>query len=227
VSQTFCLITAALLAGQAPEMRVAPVPADGIITSNPGCNCNRGMSEGTWQQGRIYQEPSERGGLFSRLGRRLRSLFGDDEQSEPMPNGPQRQVIETPPTPAPVINSEPPLAGQSQGQPVKVTVRSSPAPQAQITSVQPQAGVQIIEEKQGTTLTGRLAFLPANGGTWMVRHGDGQGGLAVLSTSANMDGFRNGDLVTVEGDFQNGQAPSGLGAPIFRAHTVRVLEHAQ
>jgi hypothetical protein len=240
---TFCLITATLLAGQAPDTRLSAVPTDGgavIVAPGAGCNCNRDGTPGAWQQGRPYPDARERGGLLSRLGHRLRSLFGDDEQSQMPANGFRGDVIAAPAAPAapaPVVMSEPPLADQVQAQPaatynpIKVTVRSSPAAQAPTGAVRPQTAVQKVEEKQGSSLTGRLAFLPSNGGTWMVHYGepgaDANGGLVVLSTAASMAGFRDGDRVTVEGDFLNGQANTDLGAPIYRAHTVRLIEHAQ
>ena len=60
MSPTFCLITAALLTGQVPQTRLAPVPSDpepaGIVAPNPGCGCNRGAPEGVWHQGRSQEE---------------------------------------------------------------------------------------------------------------------------------------------------------------------------
>jgi hypothetical protein len=154
VSPTLCLLTAALLSGQ-----------------SPGCNC--GVSAAAvGQQVPVYEMPQQRPGLFPRLGQRLRSLFGGDDNEtigpiqgrfEVVPQqvqvAPQADIVEEQSAEPMMSDREPPLAGQSKVSahaPIPVTDKnSSPAPEvldgnlppgAQVISDPLPPGVEVIEE---------------------------------------------------------------------------------
>jgi hypothetical protein len=188
----------------------------------------------------------ERGGLFSRLAARIHHLFHHDEelatpwQVETVPGQPVwpgrntvGDAVELSEVPA--TAGEPPLAGQSVPNPVGTTVPVLDGPVApgplQATGVAAPKLSSPGHDEQYHNITGRLAFLASGGGIWMVRYGDPDsdrfGGLVVLATAANMDGLRNGDMVAIQGELLNPRPDHALGAPIFRASEVTLIEHAE
>jgi hypothetical protein len=243
------LITAALLTAQAP---VGPAPAAGYSTYGEPAASRQfvPVSDGSY----------ERRGLLSRLGQRLHNLFGPSEDQAygaPVRSYFQAPVIQQQgPAPAPgeiseeqsaPVEAEPPLAGQPQKAtapaPIPVTDAQGLPPGAQVIEGPLPTGAEVIEEPARKLpaqaghdepyhrITGRLAFVPSGGGTWLIRYADEGadrfGGLVELSTAASMTDLHNGDLVTAEGEMLNADAGSGLRAPLFRAHTVRLVEHVQ
>ena len=77
-------------------------------------------------------------------------------------------------------------------------------------------------------VTGQLFYIHAESGLWVVRYApldreDRYGGSFVLAPAVNMDGFREGDLVTVHGDMLiEGRATKYLGGPLYRAMSVKL-----
>jgi hypothetical protein len=171
---------------------------------------------------------------------------------------PAGEIIEEQSAPAGPVEREPPLNRRpvrlSAPAPVAVSDVQGLAPGASLGNADRTPGTRILDEplppgeqvieKGSPTLparaghdaqyhrvTGRLAFLPSGGGTWMVRYADSDtdryGGLLELSTSASMDGLHSGDLVTVEGEIVNSSTAEDAQAPLFRAHTVCLVEHVQ
>jgi hypothetical protein len=254
MSASFCLIAASLLAGQAPDGRLTPVPTGGesaqVITSNPGCNCGRtSQAPVTWQA-----QPQQRG-LFPRLRQRVRSLFADDDQPTfvNQPTSYQGAVIQNRPAASPVAQNtsspigsaeeqgafasdrEPPLAvagvsRPSLGAPIPVEQRGrSLAPMGPQTSGVPSESVMGHDELY-QSIVGRLELQPNSNGMWVIRYGgrdDRYGGALALSTVEEMKEYHPGQLVAVQGEILGARPAVGLGLPIFRVQTISPVEIAR
>jgi hypothetical protein len=83
-----------------------------------------------------------------------------------------------------------------------------------------------------TWVTGQLFYVHAGNGMWVIRYAtadteDRYGGSVVLAPAVNMKNFREGDLVSVEGEILNeGRASKNLGGPSYRATHVELIERA-
>ncbi len=81
-------------------------------------------------------------------------------------------------------------------------------------------------------VTGQLFYIHAESGLWVVRYApvdreDRYGGSVVLAPAVNMDGFQEGDLVTVRGEILNeGRAYKYLGGPLYRGLEVHLEDRA-
>ena len=81
-------------------------------------------------------------------------------------------------------------------------------------------------------VTGQLFYIHAGKGLWVVRYAtvdteDPFGGSVVLAPAVNMKNFREGDLVSVQGEILNGsRASKNLGGPSYRADHVELIERA-
>ena len=81
-------------------------------------------------------------------------------------------------------------------------------------------------------VTGQLFYIHAGKGLWVVRYAtvdteDQYGGSIILAPVVNMKNFREGDLVSVQGEILNGQrASKNLGGPSYRADHVELIERA-
>ena len=80
-----------------------------------------------------------------------------------------------------------------------------------------------------STLTGQLLFVHADGGYWAVRYAsiddeDRYGGRVIIARDANMEDYREGDVVTVQGSIIRDKTSSSLTAPLYRANSV-ALKH--
>jgi hypothetical protein len=78
-------------------------------------------------------------------------------------------------------------------------------------------------------LTGQLFYVHADGGLWVLRYAplstdDPKGGGVVLARDLPMDNYREGDLVKVRGEILSEKGSSKLGAPLYRAHTIDLVE---
>ncbi len=81
-------------------------------------------------------------------------------------------------------------------------------------------------------LTGQLFFVHADGGLWVLRYAslsneDANGGGVVLARDRQMDSYREGDLVTVHGQILNEKGSRSLGAPLYQASSIELVERAQ
>jgi len=81
-------------------------------------------------------------------------------------------------------------------------------------------------------LTGQLFFVHADGGLWVLRYAslsneDANGGGVVLARDRQMDSYREGDLVTVHGEILNQRGSRVLGAPLYQASSIELVERAQ
>ena len=83
-----------------------------------------------------------------------------------------------------------------------------------------------------TSLTGQLFFVHADGGYWVLRYAplseeDRHGGSVVLARDANMDGYREGDLVTVQGSIIQAKTSLYLGGPLYRVTQIALEDRAR
>ncbi len=81
-------------------------------------------------------------------------------------------------------------------------------------------------------LTGQLFFVHADGGLWVLRYAplsreDVNGGSVILARDRQMNNYREGDLVTVEGQIISKKGSSRLGAPLYRAQTIRLVDRPE
>ncbi len=81
-------------------------------------------------------------------------------------------------------------------------------------------------------LTGQLFFVHADGGLWVLRYAslsneDANGGGVVLARDRQMDSYREGDLVTVHGEILNQRGSRFLGAPLYQASAIELVERAK
>jgi hypothetical protein len=78
-------------------------------------------------------------------------------------------------------------------------------------------------------LTGQLYFVPAGGGLWVLRYAplgkeDESGGSVVLGQDRQLDNYREGDLVAVEGKLTGEQGSSRLGGPLYQVRSIRLVD---
>jgi hypothetical protein len=83
-----------------------------------------------------------------------------------------------------------------------------------------------------SNLTGQLFYVHADGGLWVLRYAplateDANGGGVVLARDRGMDSYRDGDLVTVHGEVLRARGSIYLGAPLYRASSIRLVDRAQ
>ncbi len=80
-------------------------------------------------------------------------------------------------------------------------------------------------------ITGQLFYVHADGGLWVVRYAsvgqeDQNGGGVILARNLVMDTYKEGDLVTVRGEILNERASKYLGAPLYRASAIQLVDRA-
>jgi hypothetical protein len=78
-------------------------------------------------------------------------------------------------------------------------------------------------------LTGQLFYVHADGGLWVLRYAapsgeDRNGGGVVLVRDRQMDSYRHGDLVKVQGELLDARGSKSLGAPLYRATSIQLLD---
>jgi hypothetical protein len=78
-------------------------------------------------------------------------------------------------------------------------------------------------------LTGQLFYVHADGGLWVLRYAplsdeDRNGGGVVLVRDRQMDSYRHGDLVKVHGELLDARGSKYLGAPLYRATSIQLLD---
>lgn len=80
-------------------------------------------------------------------------------------------------------------------------------------------------------ITGQLFYVHADGGLWVLRYAplsqeDLHGGGVILARNRQMDSYREGDLVTVKGEILQERASIYLGAPLYRATQIELIDRA-
>jgi hypothetical protein len=81
-------------------------------------------------------------------------------------------------------------------------------------------------------LTGQLFFVHADGGLWVLRYAslseeDAYGGSVILARDRKMDLYREGDLVSVEGQILSQRGSPRLGGPLYRVQAIRLVDRPQ
>jgi hypothetical protein len=81
-------------------------------------------------------------------------------------------------------------------------------------------------------ITGQLFYVHADGGLWVVRYApvgqeDHNGGGVILARNRGMDSYQEGDLVTVRGEILNERGSRCLGAPLYRANVIQLVDREQ
>jgi hypothetical protein len=81
-------------------------------------------------------------------------------------------------------------------------------------------------------LTGQLFFVHIDGGTWVLRFAplwkeDANGGSVVLARDRQMESYRDGDLVTVEGSVLQQKGSNRLGGPLYQVRSIQLVERPQ
>lgn len=81
-------------------------------------------------------------------------------------------------------------------------------------------------------ITGQLFYVHADGGLWVLRYApvgqeDQNGGGVILARTNGMDSYREGDLVTVRGEVLKERGSLYLGAPLYRASTMELVDRGR
>jgi len=81
-------------------------------------------------------------------------------------------------------------------------------------------------------LTGQLFYAHTDGGIWVLRYApldteDSYGGGVVLARDRSMNGYREGDLVTVEGQVLEQKWSIHLGGPLYQIRTMSLVDRPQ
>jgi hypothetical protein len=81
-------------------------------------------------------------------------------------------------------------------------------------------------------VTGQLSYVHIDGGIWILRYAplwqeDPNGGSVVLARDRQMENYREGDLVTVEGAVIKPRGSARLGGPLYQVHTIQLDERPQ
>lgn len=92
-----------------------------------------------------------------------------------------------------------------------------------------QDGPRPTRATTSNSLTGQLSFVHADGGMWVLRYAslakeDPNGGSVVLTRDRQMDTYREGDTVTVEGEIIAPRASVFLGAPLYRVQAIQLVD---
>jgi hypothetical protein len=78
-------------------------------------------------------------------------------------------------------------------------------------------------------MTGELFFVHADGGLWVLRYAplsseDANGGSVVLARDRIMTNYREGDLVSVEGQIISEKGSAKLGGPLYRVRSISLVD---
>ncbi len=91
---------------------------------------------------------------------------------------------------------------------------------------------RVSRSADNSKLTGQLFFVHADGGLWVLRYAplgkeDPNGGSVILARDRSMDSYREGDLVTVQGEVLNERGSSRLGGPLYRVRSIQLVDRPQ
>src|SRR5262249_20680856 len=78
-------------------------------------------------------------------------------------------------------------------------------------------------------LTGQLSYVHADGGLWVLRYAslsteDANGGSVIINRDSRMNNYREGDLITVEGEIIRKKGSSRLSAPLYQVRTISLVD---
>lgn len=197
----------------APSASIQPQ----VINSAP-CNCSSSAPASA--------PAPHRFGILSGLRNRIHQRFHADEDTSYVPVS---QGIYHPvpiPTPAPVpttpTTAEPPaMNGLQPVSSEKLDLK-----------VRKEFQNKIGAAEDYSWITGQLFYIHADGGRWVLRYAgvdqeDKYGGSVVLQSAADMRNFREGDLVSVNGEvLTDNRASKHLGGPLYRVTSINMIERA-
>jgi len=80
-------------------------------------------------------------------------------------------------------------------------------------------------------VTAQLFYVHADGGLWVLRYAplwkeDSNGGGVILARDRQMDSYREGDLVKVQGEILNQKGSIFLGGPLYRTQSIQLIDRA-
>lgn len=225
MSYSICLLTAALTAGG---------PAD--CTQCQQCATCQPTQVIYQPQQQVQQQPQQmRTGILPALRARIDNLRHKDSgavQQLPAQQGPQ------------VVYTQPMPQGQTQvmygrpmplNQPPQMIVPASATGAAEtitMPEVKKQFQAKIGAADDYAWITGQLFYVHVDGGRWVLRYAaidqeDKFGGSVVLAPTVDMKNFREGDLVSVNGEVLSPtRATRSLGGPLYRVDAVNMIERA-
>jgi len=78
-------------------------------------------------------------------------------------------------------------------------------------------------------LTGQLFYVHTDGGLWVLRYAplseeDRNGGSVILSRDRMMNSYKEGDLITVEGEIISQKGSAHLGGPLYRVQQMILVD---
>jgi hypothetical protein len=78
-------------------------------------------------------------------------------------------------------------------------------------------------------MTGQLFYVHADGGLWVLRYAplseeDAHGGSVVLARDRMMNNYREGDLVTVQGQVISEKGSTRLGGALYRVQSISLVD---
>jgi len=154
----------------------------------------------------------------------------------------------TPVTPGMIPPAEPikkPMEGDPKPMPEKKTLLMPPAlelqpTQSKVIETETKHPFELSRRYQTRVeratdyswITGQLFFVHADGGLWVLRYApvgqeDPNGGGVILARDHPMDSYREGDLVTVRGEILKERASMYLGAPLYRASAIELVDRGR
>ncbi len=216
---SLCFLVASCVSGQAPAPAVLPAPAGTVVPVSTGCG------SGCGNPCCAEQAPDcQRHGF----GERLRGLFGrlrhhGDTCCDSCGGCGCGNGLAMGQTGAPPLMTLLPA-------PKEPTVITTSAKSSSPSELKPEYAKKVANAEDYTWVTGQLYYVNTDGGLWVVRYApvdkeDRFGGSVVLAAAVNMDGFRDGDLVTVHGEVLNtGRASKHLGGALYRTTSAELIE---
>jgi hypothetical protein len=138
---------------------------------------------------------------------------------------------------APVMPAPMPGAPGAEPKKMPTTIGSTPANRIEEGTRNPFELARRYEGKAQASpdyskLTGQLFFVHTDGGRWVLRYApisteDKFGGSVILSREANLNAFREGDFVSIEGEVLAEKTNLRLGGALYRASKINLVERGQ
>lgn len=144
------------------------------------------------------------------------------------PAGPRAEPIKAPREPAKKMPSDQPSDKGGDGPGAGLSIEPETKSPFELSR---RRGSRVDDATDYSQLTGRLFFVHADGGLWVLRYApvsteDANGGSVVFARDARLDACHEGDLVTVWGEIAAPRASTKLGGPLYRVQSIEVIEKA-
>jgi hypothetical protein len=170
-------------------------------------------------------EPApEKPGFFARL----RGLFRGNTAAPSEPASVYRAAAPLPPAAPMPTSIEPPALAPlppKQPAPPQTPIAESAKKAAELDRRDEKTVALAVDYSK---LTGRLSYVHIDGGLWVVRYAslgteDANGGSVILTRDTNMENYREGDMVTVEGQITSQKGSGRLGAGLYRVQSIKLV----